>query len=190
MLRLRKFSSCLTSRVGVPDARELEVWIVNAGMQMQNLSMALAFAGRGKSGTCHVPIPLSDHSKSAASAFLRGTAASFVLSTADKQACLWLGALRDFEEQRPVINVYSDSFLARSFPIYSRWDGLRRLWNRLSFRLSFNRRVGEGHDGKGVFKTYQLPHFVIRSEKLRFFLKGVREEPGGNAAGRAVAEGR
>ena len=173
-MKLRRFSSQFTE-TAAGEAYELKVWIVNGGIQMQNISIALGFAGRGKSGSCHLPIPLSDHSKSVASTFLRGTTASFLLSTADKDACRFLGGLRDFDEQRPVINVYSNSFLACSFPIYSRWDGFRKLWNRLSFRLSFKRRVGDGHDGKGVFKTYQLPYFVIRSEKLRFFLDGVRK---------------
>lgn len=174
IVKLRRFSSKF-SVTAAGRAHELEVWIVNAGIQMQNISIALDFAGRGKSGSCHLPIPLSDHSKSVASTFLRGTTASFMLSTTDKEACRFLGGLRDFDEQRPVINVYSSSFLACSFPIYSRWDGFRKLWNALSFRLSFNRRVGEGCDGKGVFKTYELPYFVIRSEMLRFFMDGVRK---------------
>lgn len=175
IVKLRRFSSHeYVSAAG--ETYELEVWIVNAGIQMQNISIALGFAGPGKSGICHLPIPLSDHSKNVASTFLRGTTASFLLSTGDKDACRSLGGLRDFDEQRPVIDVYSSSFLACSFPIYSRWDGFRKLWNRLSFRLSFMRRVGDGHDGKGVFTTHQLPYFEVRSEKLRFFLDGVRKD--------------
>ena len=113
IVKLRRFSSqCTETAAGT--AYELEVWILNAGIQMQNISIALAFAGRGKSGSCHVPIPLSDHSKSVASTFLRGTTASFMLSTVDERACQMLGALRDFDEQRPVINVYNSSFLALS----------------------------------------------------------------------------
>ncbi len=173
IVKLRRFSSH-EHATAAGEAYELEVWIVNAGIQMQNISIALGFAGPGKSGTCQVPIPLSDHSKSVASTFLRGTTASFILSTADKDACRFHGLLRDFEEQRPVINVYSSSFLACSFPIYSRWDTFRKLWNRLCFRLSFKRRVGEGCEGKGVFRTYQLPYFQVRSEELRFFIEGVR----------------
>lgn len=189
IVKLRRFSSGFTKTVA-GEAHVLEVWIRNAGIQMQNISIALDFAGPGKSGTFHLPIPLSNHSKSVASTFLRGTTASFLLSTADKEACRWLGGLRDFEEQTPVINVYNSSFLACSFPIYSRWDGFRKLWNRMSFRLSFERRVGAGHDGKGVFKVYQLPYFVIRSEKLRFFLEGAKKDAGNNITGGAVTEHR
>ncbi len=182
ILKMRRFSSSFT-QTAVGTAYELEVWIANAGIQMQNISIALGFAGPGKSGNCHLPIPLSDHSKSVASTFLRGTTASFMLSTVDERACQMLGALRDFDEQRPVINVYSSSFLACSFPIYNRLDRFTKLWNRLSFRLSFKRRVGDGHDGKGVFKTYQLPYFEVRSEKLRFFIEGVRDGlPGASGA--------
>jgi len=172
IVKLRKFGSHFT---GTATSRvyELEVWIVNRGMQMQDIGMALVFAGRGKSGTCSVPIPLSNQSKSVGLTFARGTTAKFLLSTASCDLCRLLGILRDFHEQRPAIHVYSSCFLACSFPVYSRWDGLKKLWNRLSFRLSFQRRVGEGHEGKGVFKTYQLPRFVIRSEKLRFFLDGI-----------------
>jgi hypothetical protein len=190
ILKLTEFSSCYRRRLGAPDAYELEVWVVNRGIQLQNISMALVFYGRGKSGTMSLPIPLSDQTNSPGSTFVRGTTARFALSTVDKDACQFLGALRSFKEQRPVINVYSSSFLACSFPIYSRWDGFRKLWNRLSFRLSFKRRVGDGHDGKGVFKTYQLPYFVIRSEKVRFFLDGVKKDPADNITAGAVGEHR
>jgi len=84
--------------------------------------------------------------------FLVIPAASFQLSTADKDVCRCCGGPRDFEEQRPVINAHSISFLACSFPIYSRRDWFRILWNRFPFKLAFNRWVGGGHDGKGVFK--------------------------------------
>lgn len=189
IVKLRRFSSQLTE-TQAGRAYELEVWILNAGVQIQNLSIALGFAGPGKSGNFQVAIPLSDHSKAVASTFLRGTTASFLLSTADKDACRFLGGLRDFDEQRPVVNVYSSSFLACSFPVYSRWDGFRNVWNSVSFRLSFKRRVGDGMHGKGVFKTYQLPYFVIRSEKLRFFLNGTENDRGGNITAGAVADDR
>jgi hypothetical protein len=35
--------------------------------------------------------------------------------------------------------------------------------------------VGEGCNGKGVFKSYQLPYFKIRSEQLQFFLNGISQ---------------
>lgn len=182
IVKLRRFKAHF-SKTAAGTAWELEVWIVNAGIQMQNISISLDFGAPAKSGSCQLPIPLSDHSKSVASTFLRGTTASFMLSTADEPACRFLGALRDFDEQRPVINVYNSSFLACSFPIYSRWDGFRKLWNTLSFRLSFQRRVGDGHEGKGVFKTYQLPYFDVRSRQLRSFIEGVRMElPGSSGA--------
>jgi hypothetical protein len=96
-----------------------------------------------------------------------------VLSSADRDVCRLASILQDFGEQRPTINVYSSHFRACFFPVYSRWDALKKVWNTLSFRLSFKRRIGEGQHGKGVFKIYELPHFLIRSEKLRFFLDGV-----------------
>lgn len=174
IVRLKRFGSHYTE-TAAGTAYELEVWIVNAGIQIQNISLALGFAGPGKSGNFHVPIPLSHHSKSVASTFLRGTTASFLLSSVDKDACRLLECLREFDEQRPVIQVYHSSFLARSFPIHRRRGRFKSLWNWLSFRLSCRRRVGDGVDGKGVFKTYQLPYFKFPSEELRFFLDGVRE---------------
>lgn len=188
IVELRRFCSQLTE-TAAGRAYELEIWVVNTGIQMQNISIALDFAGPGKSGNFHLPIPLSDLSKRVASSFLRGTMARFLLSTADKNVCQLLGDLRDFDEQRPVINIYNSSFLVCSFPIYRRCDGFRKLWNRLSFRLSFRRRVGDGHDGKGVFKMHQLPYFVIRSDVLRLFLDGAKNDPGDEGAGGAVAEG-
>jgi len=71
---------------------ELEVWIVNRGIQIQDISMTLSFHGPGKAGTFSIPIPLANESGRAASTFLRGTTARFVLSSANKQACRFLGA--------------------------------------------------------------------------------------------------
>lgn len=172
IVRLRKFTSSYKSTLQ-GNTYELEIWIRNGGVQMQDISVALGFDGPGKSGSFHLPIPLSDRMPGVRSTFLRGTTASFVLSSTDQQSCRMLGALRDIAEQRPVINVFNNSFLACTFPLHRRFDWIRRLWNKLSFRFAFNRRVGEGHGGKGVFKRYQLPYFEVRSEKLRFFLDGV-----------------
>ena len=171
IVKLRSFGSHYREDRNGRTAYELEVTIMNRGIQMQNISMALLFFGPGRSGDCQLPIPLSDQSKGIAS-FLRGTTAQFVLSTADRDVPLALAILRDFKEQRPVIGFFHGSFLACSFRIFSRWDWFKALWNRVSFRFRFERRMGEGHHGKGVFKSYQLPFFVIRSEKLRFFVEG------------------
>ena len=184
IVKMKRLTAHWTS-TGHGDAYELEVWIANTGIQMQNVSVSLDFSGPGKSGSIHVPIPLSGQNRTVGAAFLRGTTASFMLASDDGQACMFLGALRDIRDQRPVISVFNNSFLARSFPLYSRWDAVRRLWNGISFRLTFKRRVGEGYKGKGVFKTYQLPYFEIPSERLRFFVAGIRKglpSSGGPAA--------
>lgn len=171
MVKLKRFrSSSIHDRSG--SSYKLEIWIVNRGIQLQNISMSLCFYGPGKSGNISLLIPLSKYSEGVYSTFLRGTTASFVLSSSDNNTSHFLELLRDIQKQRPSINLYNSSFLARSFPIYSKWDCLKKLWNRLSFRFSFKRRIGEGHDGKGVFKYYQLPYFEIRSEELQLFLKG------------------
>jgi hypothetical protein len=174
VVKLKKFSSALKQdRAG--SAYKLEVWIVNQGIQLQNISMCLYFHGPGRSGTVSIPIPLSEYSKGISSTFLRGMTANFILTSSDKKTSNFLSILRDIKEHRPIINLYNSSFLACSFPIYSRWDRLKKLWNRLSFKFSFKRRVGEGCNGKGVFKSYQLPYFEIRSEKLHFFLNGLSQ---------------
>jgi hypothetical protein len=169
IVKLKRFSSVFTQNQAGTSCK-LEVWIVNRGIQLQNISMFLWFHGPGGSGTVSIPIPLSEHSKGVHSTFLRGTTASFVLSASDKKTSDFLSMLSDIKEQRPVINLFNSSFLSCSFPIYSRWDRLKKLWNRLSFKFRFTRRVGEGCNGKGVFKSYQLPYFEIRSEQLQFFM--------------------
>lgn len=172
IVKLKRFSSELAQNQA-RTSYELKIYIVNRGIQLQNISMSLCFHGPGKSGIFSIPIPLSEYSKGViSSTFLRGTTASFLLSTSDREISNFLSILRDIKEQRPVINLYNNSFLACSFPIYSRWDRLQKLWNRLSIKFMFKRRVGEGCNGKGVIKYYRLPCFEIRSEKLQFFLNG------------------
>jgi hypothetical protein len=156
-------------------SHKLEVYIVNRGIQLQNISMYMNFYGLGKSGNSSIPIPLSKYSKGLSSTFLRGSIACFMLTSSDIMTSHSLSILRDIKEQRPIINLYNNSFLACSFPIYSRWDRIKKLWNRSSFKLMFKRRVGEGCNGKGVFKFYQLPYFEIRSEQLRLFLNGISQ---------------
>lgn len=169
IVKLKRFSSASHhDRAG--SSYKLEVCIVNRGIQLQNISMSLCFHGPGSSGIVSIPIPLSQYSKGVSSTFLRGTTASFLLTASDKKTSNFLSILRDIKKQRPVINLYNSSFLACSFPIYSRWDRFKKLWNRLSFKFTFKSRVDEGFNGKGVFKSYQLPYFEIRSEKLHFFL--------------------
>ena len=176
IVKLRKFTSCL-HQTATSSAHELEVWLFNRGIQMQNIRMNLCFHGPDKSGSMTVPIPLDKHCADPSGLFSRGMTARFLLSSSDKNSHSLLRLLRNFDEQRPAINLYNGSFLARSFPVYRRWDWLRKVWNSFSFRLAFKRRVGEGPEGKGVFKTYQLPYFVIRAEQLRFFLDSCRNDP-------------
>lgn len=174
-VKLKKFSSQYTTTAAGDPHHELEVWVLNRGIQLQNISLGLGFYGPDMCGYCRLTIPLSDQSKEAASTFLRGTIARFVLSSADQNALQFLPLLRDIKDQRPKIILYNSSFVACSFPTYSRWDLFKKLWNRLSWRFTFRRRVGDGPEGKGVFKYYQLPHFVIRSEILGFFLSGLNK---------------
>jgi len=174
ILKLKKFSSALHEDLSGLSYK-LEAWIVNRGIQLQNISMSLCFNGPGGSGTCSITIPLSESSKSVYSTFLRGTTAKFLLSPSDKKIFHFFSMISDIKKQRPVINLYNSSFLAYSFSIYSRWDWIKKLWNRLSFKFSFKRRMAEGLNGKGVFKYYQLPYFEIRSEKLQFFLDGLSQ---------------
>ena len=154
LMKMRRLSSQFSDGLA-GKSYQLEIWIENAGIQMQDVGMSLVFSGMGKSGTIQVPIPNSAQSCATASTFLRGSTARFVLSSTDETACRLLCALRDITEQRPTICVFNNSFLVHSFALYSRWDKLRQSWNRISFRFAYHRRVGEGMNGRGVFKTYQ-----------------------------------
>lgn len=187
MVKLKRFHSYFSEDMK-GTSYNLNIDILNCGIQMQNISLSLNFYGPGRSGTVHISSPLSKSSKEASSNFMRGTIASFILSSLDNNTSNIHRMLRDIKEQRPFINLYNNSFLACTFPIYSRWDRLKKSWNEWPFQLwnrlphilksrlpgglRFKRKVGEGMDGKGVFIFYQLPHFEIRSEKLRFFLNG------------------
>ena len=173
IVKLKRFTSAFTEDQS-GSYHKLEAWVANKGIQLQSITMSLCFHGPERSGHISLPIPLSHYSKGVSSAFLRGTTASFLLSTSDKKTSDILSMLRSIREQRPVINLYNASFLAHSFTIYSRWDRPKKMWNRLSLKFRFTRRVGEGYHGKGVFSSYQLPSFEIRSEQLQFFLTGAK----------------
>lgn len=188
IVKLKKFDSYSHEDIE-GTSYKLKVIILNSGIALHNISLSLDFYEPGRSGTIHVPIPSSKISKEASSSFLRGTIASFILSSSNNNPSNILTMLQDIKEQRPVINLYNSSYLARTFPIYSRWDRLKESWNKLPSQLwnrlppilksrfpdglRIKRKVGEGMEGKGVFKFYQLPHFEIRSQKLKFFLNGL-----------------
>jgi len=180
IVKLKRFNSFLIKdQTGI--YYKLEIYVVNKGIQLQNISMSIGFYEQGKSGYVSGPIPLSKYSKDLSSTFLRGSIASFMLVSSDKMTSHYFSMLRNIKEQRPVINLFNNSFLACFFSIYSRWDWLKKLWNKLSFKLRFSRRVGEGCEGKGVFKYYQLPTFEIRSEQLNSFLNGLSLSNANNA---------
>ena len=183
ILRLKEFTfASITEATGEFD--ELKVTLLNRGIQLQNVSMGLAFLGPGKSGTFYCPIPLSRHSTGVGNTFPRGATAEFLLTSKDKEARQFLAMVRDMREQEPCICVYHNSFLAVEFPLVRKGDGLRERWNQWSFRFAIKRRIGDGVEGKGVFKNYNLPLFQVRSHALRYFLDGlakIREQNSSSA---------
>jgi hypothetical protein len=98
-----------------------------------------------------------------------------MLSSRNRDAASVLRLLTEIKEQKPVIVLFHCSFQAHVFPLWTHWDTLKNKWNRLAYRLSFERRVAEGIEGKGVYRSYHLPYFTVRSEKLHVFLSGLRE---------------
>lgn len=158
------------SKDRIGPQRVLRVRIKNCGISLQSITMSLGFHGPEQSGFFSVPMkpsPVDAHH----SQFLRGSVATFELSTRNNDADTFLSLLDDICLQRPKFMLFNGSYLARSFRIVGSFDRFKVAWNRLVFKFCFHRRVGNGIEGKGVFKLYHLPAFEILSEKLRFFLK-------------------
>ena len=168
IVKLKEFTAHSTD-AGNGMTHELEVRLVNCGIEMQNISASLGFIGPGGDGYFNTPLHVADMSEEASGSFLRGAVAQFEMSDRGRESQL-LGSLRDLKFQKPTLRVFSNSFEVCSFPLWGRWDKWKQRWNRVSFHFMIKRKMGPGHDGKGVFKFYQLPYFEVRSWKLQNFL--------------------
>ena len=166
IVRLRDFTTSISGEVA-----RLKVCIQNRGIALQAVSMTLNYTGPKKSGNINLPMQLVDYGHRLHGTFLRGTIAEFVLSTADDKDVELLRLMEEPKDQEPAICVRNNAYLLRHFSIYRRADRLRNLWNRLTFRMRWQRRVGEGREGKGVFKEVGLPRFANRPMHFELFLK-------------------
>jgi hypothetical protein len=175
IVRLSKLISSYTED-GKGPVYTMEVCFKNLGIEMQDISLCLGFRGPKGEGWFNVTIPASPESNTAVGSFMRGSVAKFVVTTRDKNVIDYLVALRDIKEQGPRLGLLTCSFLAAEFPLCSRFDWLKAKWNNLSYRLSFMRRMADGSDGHGVYKRYQLPYFLIPSQKLQFFISGLAKQ--------------
>jgi hypothetical protein len=175
MIRLRRFDASFNHSIIDGKAVELRIVVTNLGVQVQNLSMGIGFHGQNMCGCWQCPIPLAKRSNNAGAIFLRGATAEFVMSSRDFENVQFMSHLTALSSQRPVIQLFSDSYLVWTIPICSRFDWMKTIWNRLAYRMSLKRRVGPGANGAGVFKTYSLPMFLIRSEKMNVFLSMLAE---------------
>jgi hypothetical protein len=169
MVTVTKLSCVVEDSICAPRQNRLEVCIHNKGVQLVNISMSLSFYGPRKSGTVSVPLKLLGLNRSAPSILLRKMTAQFGISSIDHKDTSLLSLLSDLREQRPQLHLFNDAFHATTFPIWSRWDPIKRWWNMLSFKLEFNRRVGEGVKGGGVFHPVYLPRFSIKADALSRF---------------------
>ncbi len=165
IVRLKDFKGSMAGEV-----RCLKVCIENRGITLQDVSLSLNFRGPGKSGNYNLPLQVIKHGNRLDSAFLRGTNAEFELSTADNRVVDFCLSLKLPASQDPAICVWNSGFFVREFCIYRRGDRLRKMWNKLTFKLSWRRKVGEGVEGKGVFKEIALPRFIDRPMCFDFFL--------------------
>jgi len=177
IVKLTDFHATYT---GARDHRKcyiLKVCIKNCGVALQNAEMRLCYCGPGKSGSFSIQMHLDERS-CVSSAFLRGTFARYQMSSENRRDVDLLRYLKDLSVQEPALCLYNSTYLVKAFDICRHGDWLRRAWNRGAFRLSFQRRVGEGDAGKGVFKTYRLPTFIDRKMQLEFFLSGLKKLEG------------
>jgi hypothetical protein len=168
LVRLMDFQASQTSTRSMTKYL-LKVVVKNNGITLQSPHVALCFCGPSKSGSFSIPFSLEKKDEMSGM-FVRGSLATYVLSSDDREATTMLSFLTDLREQDVALCVYNCSYLIKAFPVCRCFDFLRKRWNRLSFRLSYLRRVGEGTEGKGVFRRYQLPHFLDRKGQLDFFL--------------------
>ena len=165
IVRLKDFETSISGEIA-----SLKVCIENRGIALQAVAMTLYFRGPKKSGYSNLTMQLVDNGHRLQGTFLRGTTAEFVLSSADSKEVGLLRLMHDPKDQEPAICVWNNAYLVRDFPIYRRCDRLRKLWNSLSIRLRWERRVGEGVEGKGVFKELTLPRFIDRPMHFDLFL--------------------
>jgi hypothetical protein len=138
--------------------------------------MSLVYTGPKKVGTFEFPISVDTRCQGAAGNFLRGMTAVFTLSSMKQDISLFLSGLLDVAEQQPKIRVFSNSYLACSFPVGSLLDPLKRKWNYLATRKIIRRRVGDGVQGAGVYKLLMLPRFAIHSDELSRFLTDLKRK--------------
>lgn len=166
-----------TGRYAPPTPREakLQITIRNYGLPLTNLSMSLFYTGPQKVGTFEFPIRVDNRCQGAAGNFMRGMTAVFTLSNLDQNILPFLGGLLDVPEQRPSIKLFSNSYLACTFPVVSLLDPLKRKWNYLATRKIIKRRVSDGVDGAGVYEIYMLPRFAIHSDELSRFLADLKK---------------
>jgi len=166
IVRLKDFTTSISGKVA-----SLNVCIENRGIALQAVAMTLYFRGPKKSGYANLSMQLVDYGHRLQGTFLRGTTAEFVLSTADSKDMDLLRLMHEPKDQEAAICLWNNAYLVRDFPIYRRCDRLRKLWNSLSIRLLRYRRVGEGVEGKGVFKPVALPRFIDRPKQFDQFLE-------------------
>jgi hypothetical protein len=159
---------------------ELRVRILNRGIPLHNIAMAIRFRGLGGAGATEVPLRLERRGKQDPSKFSRGMRASFLLTSDDKEARLYLSALEDVRQQEPVLLLFNNSFHARSFPLYSHLEKYKVKWNLVANWKRKWRRVGEGFNGQGVYREYGLPRFPIHSRQLELFLDSIKGESAGS----------
>jgi len=175
IVKLKSLQASFTSHIHDGDRELIAVRIENRGIALQNICMSLKYRAPDKAGICSLAMQ-QQHESKISGTFYRGTIAEFQLSDEDPRALQLLRSLRDLKEQEPAFCLYANTFFVRCFPVCRRFDWFRRLWNRLCFRLMFQRKVGDGYDGKGVFKTYILPTFTDRRMQLETFVKSVIKE--------------
>lgn len=180
---LTRLSCMVEDNLYSPRQNRLEICIRNDGVQLVNITMSLSFYGPGKSGVVSVPLKFLGINKSAPSIFLRKMTAQFGVTSLDQRDTSLLSLLTDIRDQRPQLHLFNDSFHATTFPIWSRWDPIKRRWNKLSFKLEFKRRVGDGVQGQGVFQYIHLPRFRISADVLSQFLEMMKPRDNGTTAG-------
>ena len=155
----------------------LKITVQNNGINLYSPKMCLTFTHE-KGGTFNAPLKQEILSDFPVETFSKGMIATFYFKTyeLDKGNLHFLSLLRNPQKQNACLCLYSQTYLAKTFSVNSLSDRIKKLWNRLSWKLSFKRKKGTNWENKDIVKYYQLPTFQTYGDKIDYFIQVICQQ--------------
>lgn len=186
-------SVSVTAQNPVPHAGFL-VAIQNRGVRLVDSRMSLSFRAPNGHGWMTIAMPQIVEGTGAHQHLERGMVAVFgwksnEMIPGDRD---WLLQLNDFEQQQPVLRLFSQSYIACEFALSGRWVRAKTCWNRFACWLSrlFDRRI-TAPSGEELLRLCEaIPTFSALDVRLREFqsnLGGPRTRSADDVASRPAA---